>query len=203
MDAPHAKALHRAAELVGGSEELSKRLGVRPHALSLWMAGEAVTPPTIYRKAVEVISSASQELPHRDTTLAPGTGMRVLIVDDERDTVMTLGILLRSEGFDVRLTQAGNLVSNVVREFQPHAVLLDIGLPDRNGYEVARELAIRYGRSCPYLIAVTAHSSEADRQTARESGFHQHVAKPYDLDHILGLLVALNIKRPPFAARPA
>jgi CheY-like chemotaxis protein len=110
------------------------------------------------------------------------------VVEDERDTLMTLGILLRSEGYDVRLAHGGGEVPAAVREFRPHAVLLDIGMPGRDGYEVARELKATLGDACPLLVAVTAYASAADRARAQASGFQQHVAKPYDPTELLGML---------------
>jgi DNA-binding response OmpR family regulator len=125
-------------------------------------------------------------------TAAVGLGMRVLIADDERDTLMTLGILLRSEGFDVQLLHGGTEVPSAVRKFRPQAVLLDLGMPDRNGYEVATELTREYGSARPILIAVTAHSSESDKRAAEVCGFHHHVSKPYDPDKLLSLLASLK-----------
>lgn len=121
-----------------------------------------------------------------------GHGMRVLIAEDERDTLMTLGILLRSEGFEVHLVAAAAEVGDQVEQFQPHAVLLDIGMPQRDGYEVAHELRSKYGDSCPTLIAVTAYTSAADKVRAHKSGFHHHVGKPYDPLRLLALLATLR-----------
>jgi two-component system CheB/CheR fusion protein len=120
--------------------------------------------------------------------------IRVLIAEDERDTLMTLGILLRSEGFDVRLASGGAEVPAAVREFRPHAVLLDIGMPDRNGYEVAAELRASYAAGCPLLVAVTAYATAADRARAATSGFHHHIAKPYDPVELLELLGKLVVR---------
>ena len=115
-----------------------------------------------------------------------------MIADDERDTVMTLGILLRSEGFDVRLLQGGADVPKAVAAARPHAVLLDIGMPDRDGHELARELKSTYGDRCPMLIAVTARVSDADRTQALGSGFNRYIAKPYDATELLQLLSSLQ-----------
>jgi DNA-binding response OmpR family regulator len=124
---------------------------------------------------------------------APGSRpLRVLVADDERDTVMTLGILLRSEGIDVRLARGGEEVALAVAEFRPDAVLLDLGMPDRSGFDVAHELRERYRERCPVLIAVTAHSSDSDKRKAAGSGFHHHVAKPYDPDALLALVASLK-----------
>lgn len=119
----------------------------------------------------------------------------MLIVDDDRDTVMTLGILLRSEGFQVRLAQGGSAVPKAVAEFGPDAVLLDLRMPDRHGLELARELKQQYGASCPVLIAITAHSGDLHRQATEASGFSHHVSKPYEPDSLLTLLASLN-RRP-------
>ena len=121
-----------------------------------------------------------------------GPHMRVLIVDDERDTVMTLGILLRSEGYEVQLAQGGTMVPHLVRGFRPHAILLDIGMPDLDGYAVADQLRNEYGSACPVLIAVTALGRDSDRQTAMNSGFRYHIPKPYSPDALLSLLGSLK-----------
>src|SRR5437763_1275316 len=126
------------------------------------------------------------------TPLGLGNHVRVVIADDERDTVMTLGILLRSEGFDVRLLQGGADVPKAVAAAHPHAVLLDIGMPDRDGYELARELKRTYGDRCPMLIAVTARVSDADRAKASASGFDHYIPKPYNASELLKLLSALQ-----------
>ena len=122
--------------------------------------------------------------------------MRVLVADDERDTLLTLGILLRSEGFEVRLIRDGAKVLGEVSSFRPDAVLLDIGMPDPNGYEVAEKLREYFGRDYPVLIAVTAYSAPADRREAQRCGFDHHVAKPYDPQALLRLLGSVNPGNP-------
>jgi DNA-binding response OmpR family regulator len=118
--------------------------------------------------------------------------LRVLIVDDERDTLMTLGILLRSEGMTVRLAARGAEVGDAVAQFRPDAILLDIGLPDRSGLQVALDLARNHGSKCPVLIAVTAHSDEAARRLTAKSGFRHHIAKPYNPDALLQLVGSIE-----------
>ena len=118
--------------------------------------------------------------------------MRVLIADDDRDTLMTLGILVRSEGVDVRLVGKGAEVEAAVEEFRPDVVLLDLGMPDRSGLQVALDLARRRGRDCPKLIAITAHASDAARRLTAKSGFLHHVAKPYDPDALLQLVLSVK-----------
>ncbi len=120
--------------------------------------------------------------------------LRVVIADDNRDTVMLLGILLRSEGIDVRLATKGSEVQAVVAQFQPDAVLLDITMPDRSGLQVALELVRDYGAKCPVLIAVTAHNDETARRLTEKSGFRHHVAKPYDPDALLTLVGSIKTR---------
>jgi CheY-like chemotaxis protein len=118
--------------------------------------------------------------------------LRVLIADDNRDTVMMLGILLRSEGIDVQLATRGTEVQSAVAEFVPDAVLLDITMPDRSGLQIALELARDYGPKCPVLIAVTAHSDETAKRLTAKSGFQHHVGKPYDPDALLRLVASIE-----------
>jgi two-component system, chemotaxis family, CheB/CheR fusion protein len=121
------------------------------------------------------------------------TGMpplRVLVVDDARDALMLLGIVLRSEGMLVRLAERGTEVDEAVADFNPDVVLLDIEMPDRSGLEVAVGLRQRLGERCPALIAVTGHNTEAARRLTAKSGFRHHVAKPYDFDAMVRLVAS-------------
>jgi CheY-like chemotaxis protein len=120
-------------------------------------------------------------------TLPP---LRVLVVDDHRDTVLTLGILLRSEGYDVRLAENGTQALSEAAEFRPDVILLDIEMPCRNGFEVADELR-RRGTECPVLIAVTSQTSSDDRRMAEISGFSHFMAKPYDPQTLLLVLASI------------
>jgi len=123
------------------------------------------------------------------------TALRVLVVDDERDEVLTLVALLRDEGYETRGSYHGKEVLELVRDFDPHAVLLDIGLPDLNGYEAARQIRSRYGSASPLLIAVTGWKKASDRLLAQLAGFDHHVAKPYDPQLLISLLKPLETGR--------
>jgi len=118
--------------------------------------------------------------------------LRVLVVDDDHDELITLVALLRDEGYDVRGSNRGKDVIDLVRDFDPHAVLLDIGMPDLNGYEGCRLIRTRYGSASPLLIAVTGWKKASDRLLAQLAGFDHHVAKPYDPQLLLSLLQALE-----------
>src|SRR5882672_876880 len=129
-----------------------------------------------------------------------GQGYRVLVVDDEPDTVVTLGVLLRGEGFEVETLTDSRQVSGLVARFLPETVLLDIGMPERNGYEVAEELKRVYGKACPTLVAVTAYGDRANRAWARLFGFEHHVTKPYNPVGLIDLLHVLRRLASPHAS---
>jgi len=122
----------------------------------------------------------------------PRRPLRVLIVDDNRDSLVTLGALCRTEGMDVQMLRRGAEVPAAVAQFVPDVILLDIGLPDRSGFDLAEELTEVYGEHRPLLIAVTAYSSEKEREMARLSGFHHFIAKPYDPQSLLRRLSVLK-----------
>ena len=118
--------------------------------------------------------------------------MRVLIADDNRDTVMTLGILLRSEGHEVWSAHGGREVPNAVREFKPALILLDIAMPDRSGYDVAQELYREYGPECPVLVALSGQCDPAAKTRADVSGFHHFIPKPYEPANLLAFVAELD-----------
>ena len=120
-----------------------------------------------------------------------GRPLRVLIVDDDRDTVQTLGILFRSEGAEVCLLDKSTRVVATAQGFQPDIVLLDIGMPDRNGYEVAEDLRKQFGDRST-IVAVTAYSGLADKCQARVSGFDHYIEKPYDPLSVLDFVAKMK-----------
>jgi CheY-like chemotaxis protein len=113
---------------------------------------------------------------------------RILVADDDEDTVVSLTALLHEEGYKVRGVHRGADVLQAVFDFAPDIVLLDIGMPQMSGYDVARTLRERYGSARPALIAVTGRAEQADRQQARAAGFEHHVAKPYEPGALLRLI---------------
>jgi CheY-like chemotaxis protein len=120
--------------------------------------------------------------------------LRVLVVDDHRDTMLTLGILLRSEGYEVHLADNGEQALAEAGQFRPHVVLLDLGMPGRSGFDVASELGRRHGAKRPVLVAITGRTTAADRQRAETSGFHHFFSKPYDPQALLLLLDSLSLQ---------
>jgi PAS domain S-box-containing protein len=119
---------------------------------------------------------------------AAGTPLKVLVVDDNEDAAQTLATVLEMTGREARTVYHGDDVLQAAADFAPDAVLLDIGLPGKNGYEVARELRsdARFARTL--LIAVTGWGSAEDRRKSSEAGFDEHLTKPVDLGALEPLL---------------
>ncbi len=121
--------------------------------------------------------------------------LRVLIADDERDAVAMLAILLTQEGHQVREVYDGDSVIGNARDFAPHVVLLDIGMPGMSGFQVARILQAEYGEHCPVLIAVTAWNEGMHKVRGKVAGFRKYVTKPYDPSALLAFLAALPTRQ--------
>ena len=128
-----------------------------------------------------------------DTGPRPTRPLRIVVADDDRDAVLMVATLLRQEGHEVREVYRGDAVIYLVREFEPDAVLLDIGMPGLTGLDVARKLRETLGRACPLLIAITGWNKGADRILGQLAGFNHYLTKPYSTEQLLELLAPLRI----------
>ena len=108
-------------------------------------------------------------------------GMRVLVVDDSLDTARTMSRLLKLQGYATGVVHDGASALEIADDFRPEAVLLDIGLPEMDGYQVAREFRKR-GPQDLLLIALTGYGQQEDVQQALDAGFDRHMTKPVDFD---------------------
>jgi hypothetical protein len=106
---------------------------------------------------------------------------RVLVVDDNEDSAESMAMLLALSGHDTRIAHDGAAALELTSSFRPHVVLLDIGLPGMNGYEVAREMRARPDTANAILVAMTGYGREDDRRRSSEAGFAHHLVKPIDL----------------------
>ena len=114
------------------------------------------------------------------TSFAP-SDCRILICDDHEDSVRALTLLLKYEGHEVAVADCGRRALELIQTFGPHIALIDIGMPDMDGYTVARAIrAEDWGKSV-YLVAVTGWARKDDRARALDAGFDLHVPKPIDL----------------------
>jgi PAS domain S-box-containing protein len=140
------------------------------------------------------IGTPRAEIPDQATTdsLIAGAGLKILIVDDNRDAADGFATLLELSGHHVQTAYTGQRALELAETFRPHALLLDIGLPDLDGYELAtRVRAAPWGCSI-ILIAVTGWGQEADRRRAFEAGFDHHLTKPIAAETVESLLQSLD-----------
>lgn len=113
---------------------------------------------------------------------------RILVVDDNTDAVESLALLLELEGHDVRTALDGPAALELASDFRPEAVLLDIGLPGMDGYEVARRLRDRPETREALIIAITGYGQLEDRALTKAAGFNHHLVKPVDPEELGALL---------------
>ena len=112
--------------------------------------------------------------------IASPTPRRVLIVDDNEDAANSLAMILKLIGHETVSVYSADEALSQAATFRPHVVLLDIGLPGMDGYEVAQQLREMPGLRDIRLIAVTGYGQSEDRLRAREAGFDAHLVKPVE-----------------------
>lgn len=126
---------------------------------------------------------------------APAVGLaaqRMLVVDDNADAANSLAMLLRHLGADVEVATDGKGALDQFALYEPDVVLLDIGMPGMDGYEVARTLRSTYPARRPVIVALTGWGQEGDRRLARDAGFDHHLIKPADIGALSTLLASLT-----------
>jgi CheY-like chemotaxis protein/two-component sensor histidine kinase len=124
------------------------------------------------------------------TEPVPMAGRRVLVVDDNEDGADSLAILLELEGYKTLQAHDGFEAIEVAERFRPDAILLDVGLPKLNGYEVCRRIREQPWGKDMVLVALTGWGQEEDRRRSEEAGFDTHMVKPPDQDTLLKILAA-------------
>jgi len=121
--------------------------------------------------------------------------LRIGVVDDNEDAAVTLALLLETLGHTVHVSHSARAALAALPAFEPDVCLLDIGLPEMNGYELAGALRQRAGTGQAILIAVTGYAQDKDRERARAAGFHDLFAKPVDLDMLGAALLQIERRR--------
>jgi len=123
-----------------------------------------------------------------------GPSLRVLVVDDNVDTATSLELLLRDSGYDVRTAYDGPIALQAALDYRPNVVLLDIGLPGLDGYEVAKRIRQQPALQNAVLVAMTGYGQETDRQRSREAGFDHHLVKPVRFEQMQNILASVSEK---------
>jgi PAS domain S-box-containing protein len=171
--------VQRLVEMHGGKVEASSALG---------QGSEFIV-------RLPVLPSPAGQVPPLAATTQPARRLRLLVVDDNVDAADSTALLLRMSGHEVQVAYTSPAALDEAARFQPDGVLLDIGLPDMDGYEVARRL--RQDSHCKdvCLIAVTGYGQDADRHCSHAAGFDHHLIKPVDPQKLRDVLAGLASQR--------
>lgn len=119
--------------------------------------------------------------PHRNK-------LRILLVDDAVDAATLMCMVLESLGHEVRVAHDGLNALEIAPQFDPHVVLLDIGLPGMDGYAVARQMVTMPELQKATLVALTGYGQEKDREKAFANGFSHHFIKPVEINDLTNFL---------------
>lgn len=119
------------------------------------------------------------------------TRQRVLLVDDNVDSTEPLSLLLQAKGHDTRVAVEGEAAITLAEEFQPTCVVLDLGLPGIDGYEVARRMRAKHGPGLT-LVALTGWAGKDVRAKAAEAGFDYHLVKPVNWEELERIVTAVG-----------
>jgi CheY-like chemotaxis protein len=140
-------------------------------------------------------------VPQQEASSAPesrtaSSAQRILVVDDNQDAARSLAMLLKALGADAQVAHDGPQALDMVPSYRPSAVLLDIGMPGMDGYEVARRIRERETGFAPVLVALTGRGQAEEGRRAEQAGFDHHFVKPADLPALQSLLASLPAQRP-------
>ena len=141
-----------------------------------------------------VVSPPQQQpaSPSPQSAQSTGQSLRVLVVDDNVDTVTTLALLVNESGHDVRTAYDGSAVLEAALDYRPNVVLLDIGLPGLNGFEVAKQIRQQPALQNAVLVAMTGYGGVSDLQRSFDAGFDHHLVKPGDFGKVLQILATVS-----------
>jgi two-component system, chemotaxis family, CheB/CheR fusion protein len=128
-----------------------------------------------------LVQSAGRKLDH-------GPRRRILVVDDHEDSVTIMAALLRTKGYDVATARHGVAAIEIASAFCPDLVILDIGLPGIDGFEVARQLREIPAMAAALIVGLSGYGADSDRTRAREAGFNHHLTKPVEPQALLEFL---------------
>ena len=176
--------VQRLVELHGGTVEAHSVLG---------QGSEFVVRLPVAQPTLRTVPTVSR--PVLDTASPPAKaskGCRVLVVDDNVDAAQSLARLLEMTGHESRLAYDGPSALEAVRDYQPDVVLLDIGLPGLDGFEVAQRIRQQAALGKIVLVALTGYGQDADRRLSQDAGFDYHLVKPASFSQIEKILLSVS-----------
>jgi PAS domain S-box-containing protein len=135
-------------------------------------------------------SSDESAVVSAENVSAPTRALKVLVVDDNIDAAQSFAMLLQTSGHETRLAHDGAIAMKMAREFMPDVVLLDIGLPILDGFQVAKRMREEPALADVVLVALTGYGQDSDKRRTREAGFDHHLVKPVEFAKIESILSA-------------
>jgi CheY-like chemotaxis protein len=173
---------------------------VELHGGSVHVASDGMGKGTTVSVHLPLVRAAAAEASMEDQQVSPVVASgSILLVEDNEDSRDMMASLLRMKGFRVIEAANGANGMRLAREEKPAVAIIDIGLPDMDGYDVARRLRASAGTSEMRLVALTGYGQEGDRQRALKAGFHLHLVKPVDAEMLLSAIAQLNTGGQPVA----
>jgi CheY-like chemotaxis protein len=182
------RPLDRSQGGLGIGLSIVKRL-VEMHQGTLSAASEGIGRGCTF--SIRLPRMGAPERAAADCVAPPAPKRRILVVDDNTDVADSLAMLLRLEGHEVEIAYSAPGTFEAVQRMRPEAVFLDIGLPQMDGYEIARRLRADPAAERVHLIALTGYGQEHDRERTREAGFGAHLVKPADIEAVNQILASL------------
>ena len=167
--------MQRLTELHGGSVEVKS---------TLKQGSEFIV-------RLPIVQGEISQLPVVESGLPNARPLRVLVVDDNVDTVLSFSMLLRASGHEVQTAHDGLAAVQAAIDYRPDIVLLDIGLPGLNGYEVAKQIRQHPKLKHVVLVALTGYGQDSDRQASGQAGFTHHLVKPARFDELQKILATV------------
>jgi CheY-like chemotaxis protein len=123
-------------------------------------------------------------------------GIRALVVDDEADTRELVAQIIEHQGGVAQKAESYDAALAAINQFTPNILLIDIGMPSKNGYALIAALRAKGALNRTPAIAVTAYATDADRNTALDAGFQAHITKPFDPEALVGQILDLVYQTP-------
>jgi CheY-like chemotaxis protein/two-component sensor histidine kinase len=183
------RSLDRATGGLGIGLNLCRRL-VQLHGGTITASSDGVGRGSAFTIRLPIVSGFKPVMLPQEPALPTPTQRqrRILLVDDNQDTVRALARLLSMRGHEVATAFDGVAALKLAQEFQPDFLLLDLGLPGLDGYELARRLRAGGFARTP-IVAISGYAQEGDRARSRDAGFNYHFAKPVDFEALAELIV--------------
>jgi Signal transduction histidine kinase len=187
--AQSARGRARAEGGLGIGLAVAKRMVELHHGtISLRSEGSGKgTVVTLRLPILQKLADTGDVAAHQVPSAAPGPA-RLLLVDDNQDALLALSTLLELEGHEVTTSDNGRNAIRLMSEKHPEVAIVDVGMPEMDGFEVARTVRLNHGLDDVLLVALTGYASESDKSRALAAGFDFHLTKPLSLDKLQYIL---------------